>query len=244
MHRFSTRSLLLAITLLLIPITLLYRLNQRPSPATAGWWNETWAYRRLLTVTNSGSAQNNVYITLTSLDTSDSTRFQSDGGDIRVTLQDGTLLDYYIVSGVDTTNTTLHINFDTLIAGSSTIYLYYGNASAANGFSAADFPSAATSSSPGSPATEEASPGPVLYYSFDEGLGSSATNYGTGSNLNGTFGSGTSSPSWTDGYSNKGISLDGTDYLNPSSSISLGDGTISAWVKFNTKSSFVAGNNY
>ena len=35
-----------------------------PKQAEAGWWNDSWQYRKSVTVTNNTSTENNVYINL------------------------------------------------------------------------------------------------------------------------------------------------------------------------------------
>ena len=142
--------------------------------ALAAWFDESWAFRRRIPVTNNTTAETNVYITIANVDTSDTSRFQADCGDIRFTKENGQLLDYYIVSGCGTATTTLHVQFDTLIAGVQDIYMYYGNPSAANGFTSSDFSTQASNYSVGSLAAEEKSQGPVAYWKFDDGYGTNA----------------------------------------------------------------------
>lgn len=68
----------------------------------AGWFNDNWQYRQSIVITNNTTAENDVYIAFDGadvLDTSDTSKFQGDCGDIRFTSQAGELLDYYINSG-------------------------------------------------------------------------------------------------------------------------------------------------
>ena len=114
---------------------------QKVHKAQAAWFNDNWAYRKSIQVNNNTTAQANVYIILSgtsALDTSDTTRFKSDCGDLRFTDQGGNLLSYYIVSGCGTTTTVVHVEFSMFPAGAQTIYYYYGNPSSADGFSASD----------------------------------------------------------------------------------------------------------
>jgi hypothetical protein len=84
----------------------------------------------------------------------------------------------------------------------------------------------------------------IAYYKFDEAYGSVANNSGSaGNSINGTFGSGTSSPSWVAlGKVNKALSFDGiADFIDVGTAPSLNINnaiTISAWIKQN------AWNNY
>ncbi len=255
MEKFSLKSLLTIVVILLIGIVAIWRINQGPKKVEAGWFNEAWSYRKAITLTNSGAGQTDVYVAIT-IDTSDTTRFQADGGDIRFTKQNGELLPYYIVSGAGTASTVIHINFDIYPAGASTFYLYYGNSSAENGFSATDFTTAASNSSTNL-LTEELSPAPIAYWSFNEGTGS--TVYDSSSNQkNGVLSSGTSAPTWSSNdeclsgnclfYKGSSTSYVDTNYdfdLNYDSS-----STISFWFKTSVTNTgglvknIIAKNNY
>src|SRR3989339_967005 len=111
----------------------------------ASWWNEEWLYRQAIPVVNSAGSQTNVYISVT-LDTNTaSSSMQADCGDFRFTKENGELLPHYIVSGCRTATNVIHIYFDSFPAGAQTVYFYYGNPSAENGFSASDFTTQASS---------------------------------------------------------------------------------------------------
>src|SRR3989339_636295 len=111
----------------------------------AEWWNDSWTYRQAIPVTNNTTAQSNVYISVTLNTLTASTSMQTDCGDFRFTKEDGSLLPYYIVSGCRSASNVIHINFDSFPAGAQTVYFYYGNPLAENGFSAADFTTQASS---------------------------------------------------------------------------------------------------
>ena len=155
--------------LALIPFAL-YRGSQVPE-AEAAWWNPSWQYRQSIAVTNNTTEQTNVYISV-SLDTSNTTKFQADCGDLRFTKQNGQLLPYYIVSGCGTASTSVHVQLDTFPAGEQTFYAYYGNPSADNGFSSNDFLTEATNYTVDGTGSEETGPGPVAHWKLDEGSGS------------------------------------------------------------------------
>jgi hypothetical protein len=144
-----------------------------PKPAEAEWFNDAWYYRQSIPVTNNTSSESNVYISVT-VDTSDTDKFQVDCGDLRFTKKSGTLLNYYIVSGCGTASTVVHVDFDILPADLQTVYMYYGNVSADNGFSTSDFSTEASDYTIGSLGSEEKGPGPVGYWSFNEGYGTTA----------------------------------------------------------------------
>jgi len=141
--------------------------------ASAEWWNDSWLYRKSVAVTNNTTAQTNIYIALT-LDTSDTSKFQTDCGDLRFTNTTGNLQDYFIVSGCGTASTSVHVNLQTFPAGLQNIFYYYGNPTAPNGFSNTDFSTQATSYTVGSLGSEEKSTGPVAFWKFDEGFGTTA----------------------------------------------------------------------
>ncbi|GAF75305.1 unnamed protein product, partial [marine sediment metagenome] len=102
--------------------------------------------------------------------------FQADCGDLRFTKIDGTQLDYYIESGCGGASTIVHVKFDMLQTGDQTIYFYYGNPSADNGFIGTDFSTPASDYSIGTIQDEEIGTGPVLWLKFDEGYGAFAYN--------------------------------------------------------------------
>jgi hypothetical protein len=138
-------------------------------PTVAAWWDETWMYRKAINIPSHSTSENNVYVTVPEFDATDTSRFQPDCGDLRFTKENGELLPYYVVD-CDAT-ATIHVQFDTLPAGASTYYMYYGNLSAPNGFSSSDFSTAATGLGTQTFASEELSPAPVAYWKFDEGQG-------------------------------------------------------------------------
>lgn len=158
----------------------------KPAPVEAGWWDEDWLYRRSVTVTNNTTAQTDVYISFdgaegrpyidTLVDTLENNKFQADCGDLRFTKLDGTQLDYYIESGCGTETTTVHVKLDTFQAGVQTIYFYYGNPSAENGFIGTGFSAEASDYSIDAIGDEKVGLGPVLWLKFDEGYGAFAYN--------------------------------------------------------------------
>lgn len=211
----------------------------RHNRTQAAWWNESWAYRKSIQLTNNTTAQTNVYVSLT-LSTSDTTRFQADCGDLRFTKSNGELLPYYIASGCGTASTVVHVNFDTFPAGQQAIYEYYGNPSADNGFASADFSTAASNYSVGTIGTEEKSLAPVAHWSFDEGRGTVAHD-STANRNDGALD--TSYVSWkpeSECVSGKCLDFDGTNWNSyvdagpaTTSEIGTSDLSISAWVKLN-----------
>lgn len=232
----------LGLLLLLLPVVLFSLF--KPQSSTATWMNDSWTYRVKVPVTAHTGAETNVYFTKT-VDTSDTTKFQSDCGDIRFTDTNGKLLPYYIASGCSTASTVIHVLVATFPAGATDYYMYYGNPAAPNGFSSADF-TAGTGVTVGSVGTEEKGTVPVAYWTFDDNSGTTArdvTNYGT----NGTLTNITSPGNGTSGWQTEDLcitgrclSFDGTDdYVTVSDANSLDlttSFTISAWVYSRTDS--------
>jgi uncharacterized repeat protein (TIGR01451 family) len=98
------------------------------------WYDPAWNYRRPVTITNNGTAQTN-YQVLVKLDASfDFSHARPDGGDLRVTAADGTTgLSYWIEDWLPALNKAwIWVKVPTLDVGTTTLYLYYGNAAAAS----------------------------------------------------------------------------------------------------------------
>lgn len=131
-RRFSRR-FFRNLTVVIILIALAYRIFFWPNAAVAGWYNVSWAYRKPITITNNGSQQTNYQIRVT-VDTASlisSGKLQSDCDDIRFAGTDGTTnLAYFEEYGCNTSSTLYWVTVDTIAAGSSTIYMYYGNGAA------------------------------------------------------------------------------------------------------------------
>src|SRR4030042_2425626 len=138
-------STLIIVALVIAPVYTLFFAKE----ARAAWWNDNWMYRIAIPVTNNTTQQTNVYISVT-VNTTDTTKFQTDCGDIRFTKLRGEILPYYLASACGQANTTIHVNFDVFPAGAQTLYIYYGNPSAPNGFSASDFANLASNYTVGS----------------------------------------------------------------------------------------------
>jgi len=183
MDRFSYRTLALIMVFLAIPIVFLWQINHKGGIVQAGWYNDSWGYRQTITVPSHATSESNVFITVPEFDATNSSKFQADCGDLRFTKQNGQLLPFFVVD-CDAT-ATIHVQFDTLPAGPSVYYMYYGNPNAPNGFVDTDFATAATGLGTLTIATEETSPGPIVYWKFNEGVGSTA--YDTIQGNNGTL---------------------------------------------------------
>ncbi|MBI2465307.1 DUF2341 domain-containing protein [Candidatus Shapirobacteria bacterium] len=212
MEKYSYKTLLTIVVFLLIGIVSLLRLQQKPSLVSAQWWSDSWNYRQSINITSHSSTETNVYIIAT-INVGNTTKAQSDDGDFRFIDNSGNLLDYYISANTGTTAPTFHIQIPTFSSGAQTIYAYYGNATATNGFQNSDFSTQATSYTIGSYGTEEKGGGPVAYWKFNEGVGTTIYD-SSANNKFGVFGSGTSAPNWISDkqcISDKCISFDGSN---------------------------------
>jgi hypothetical protein len=95
-------------------------------------WLNGYSYRKPVTITNSTSTLSNyqVPINIDSATLVSNSKLQSDCDDLRFTTADGyTLMDYWIESGCNTATTTIWTEIPSIANGTSTIYIYYGNAS-------------------------------------------------------------------------------------------------------------------
>lgn len=158
-----------------------------------------WHYRKAINISSHTSSESNVYIIAT-VNIGTTTKAQADDGDFRFITQSGENLNYYIASGVGTTTISFHILIPSFPAGAQTIYAYYGNPSASNGFSTSAFSTHASNYTIGSLSTEEIGGGPIVYWKFDEGVGTTA--YDSAGNNNGVI----NKASWTNqGKTNNGL---------------------------------------
>lgn len=187
-RRANKKSLIIVALLLIVVGYSLFRAGG----VKAEWFDQNWFYRKAIEIPSHTASENNVYVIVPAFDATDTSKFQADCGDLRFTKQNGQLLSYYVVDCDATAN--IHVQFDTLPAGASTYYMYYGNPSAENGFKSADFATAASGLGSQTLATEEKGPGPVAYLRFDEGQGNTAYD-DSSKNNDGTL-SGATKPAW------------------------------------------------
>ena len=231
-HKLKLRTWIsLGILLILTPVILLSLFHSQK--ADAAWFNDSWAFRKKIPITAHTAAETNKYFSVT-VDTSDTTKFQADCGDIRFTDNTGTLLQYYISSGCSGASTVLHVNVPTFPAGATDYYMYYGNPNVANGFSAADF-TAGTSVTVGTVGSEEKGTAALNYWSFDEGYSTTAHD-NSGNQNSGTLG-GTTVPVWQSEdlcVSGKCLYFDGSSSKVTGSVTMKNVQTVSFWIRPNT----------
>jgi len=138
-----------------------------------------WLWRVPITINNSGGAVNN-YIAMFKVNTSSpiaASRMRADGGDIRVADAQCNLMNFWIQSGLNTSTTIIWAKIPTLPAGTSTFYIYYGNAAAVLSNSASNV----------------FGNGLVSLYTFTEGSGGTLTDWVGGFNM-------ANAATWTNGF--------------------------------------------
>jgi hypothetical protein len=135
--RLMTPKKTIIFTTLLATLTLAWFWLPRGSEeAKATWWNDSWNYRKTLTInSNKVSADLTNFPVLVSLtDTDLSTHAQADGDDFVFTLRDGTVLKHEIESYASSTGTLVAwAKMPTLSSSQDTdVFMYYGNAGVAS----------------------------------------------------------------------------------------------------------------
>ncbi|MFC1587309.1 DUF2341 domain-containing protein [Planctomycetota bacterium] len=102
------------------------------------WYDTDWTYRQTITITNNDLAVSlsefQVLLDINSAGLIGGGQMLADGADIRFTGTDGTtILDHWVESGINTANTQIWVQIDSLPANSSIdIFMYYDNAGAAD----------------------------------------------------------------------------------------------------------------
>ncbi|QQS44626.1 hypothetical protein IPM65_03440 [Candidatus Roizmanbacteria bacterium] len=140
------RTALIGILGLIIGISLVSVFLLKGRGASANWYNDNWKYRKSVALPNHTAEESNVFITIP-IDTAtliSAGKLQSDCGDFRFTDNTGKLLEYYISSGCNTSDTKIDVNMTTYGAGSLVLHAYYGNPLVENGFSLTGFSTSAS----------------------------------------------------------------------------------------------------
>ena len=121
---------------LLLPI-LLVTYNLKHAHKVAAWFDESFLYRQITTVTNAGKAQADFQVSIT-MDTATlitANKMQADCDDIRVTDINGKILPHRIEEGSAPCNnsaTKIWVKIPSIPTTSQALYIYYGNTSAPN----------------------------------------------------------------------------------------------------------------
>ena len=122
---------------LLVTLPILYLVIKYQSPIQAAWFDDTFAYRQTVAITNAGTAQTDFQVAIT-LNTSalvTAGKMQSDCDDIRITDINGKILPHWIEEsnpGCNQTTTKIWTKAPSITTSGATVYLYYGNPSALN----------------------------------------------------------------------------------------------------------------
>jgi len=132
------KKLIVIILAVLLLVAGYFAFLQEPETVAADWFDDSWLFRQIISVTNSGSAQTDFQVQL-SIDTATlitATKMQSDCDDIRLTDLNGKLLSYWLEPNTcNTSATKVWVKMPSIPAAiGAGIYFYYGN-SAANSVS-------------------------------------------------------------------------------------------------------------
>jgi hypothetical protein len=128
--RIKRRPLTFIALLLIIVITPLAIYISRQANVASAWWNDSWDYRKLITISNSGNTLTDHLVSF-SLGALDSQLIRTDCGDVRVTDEYGQeISDPYWVDCAIHTSPTVWVKLGTIPTGDSNYYVYYGNPTA------------------------------------------------------------------------------------------------------------------
>jgi hypothetical protein len=136
MEKFSLKSLLIIVVILLIGIIGLFRIQQSPKKVAA-WFSDAWQYRKAISIGYTGASALTDFQVSVDIGTSAliaAGKMKSDCSDIRFTDQNGNLLNYWIEENNpgcnQTTDTKIWIKVPSVKTSGTNIYIYYGNTSA------------------------------------------------------------------------------------------------------------------
>lgn len=132
MEKFSLKTLLIMVVILLIGIVGLFRIQQVGKKVSAAWFNDSWQYRKTINIGYSGASSNVQVKIFSNYDISSlvtAGKLQADLDDIRFTDAMGKNISYWIE---DATNNSVDIwaLIPSVARTGSLLYMYYGNPSA------------------------------------------------------------------------------------------------------------------
>lgn len=238
--------------LLLALLPLAYFQTRNPSDARAGWFNDHYGYRQRFSFTHNAAigAPRSITVTLDTAELITDGVMQADCDDTRFTDANGKELEFDLTGSCNNASTTYEVIFPSIINGTQYAYVYYSNPNAQNAEIDSTQYTALTPSG-GDPSAittrtnEDQSPGPVAYWSFDEGQDNTCTggtNDACDSSGNGHDGTRNNDTNWETEdkcISGKCVSFDGDgDFINFGdkdvfSANFSGELSVSAWVKLN-----------
>lgn len=130
--------LLLSLIVLFISLPLAYLVYRYQPKLEAAWYDDSFAYRKAVNITNSsGSTLTDFQVSFT-LDTASlisAGKMQSDCDDIRITDVNGKVLPHWIEEnnpGCNNAATKIWTKVPSITTSGATVYIYYGNPSATN----------------------------------------------------------------------------------------------------------------
>jgi len=134
LQNLSYKTLFTILFFALAGIVFFLKIGGKTTKVSAAWWNESWQYRRSISISNSsGSNQTNIQVKiLNSYDLSSlisAGKIQSDLDDLRFTDSNNNLINYWIE---DSTNSSVDIwaIIPILSSSGNNIWMYYGNSNA------------------------------------------------------------------------------------------------------------------
>lgn len=130
--RLTRTRLLFPLLLIVLLLPALYFYATRPKE-TAAWWNESWIYRKRIDISNPGGSDLTDFQISFTLDTTDTSKFQGNCEDLRITDVNGNLLPFWIEEnnpGCGDANTKVWVKLPSIPSSGTYIYAYYGNPSA------------------------------------------------------------------------------------------------------------------
>ncbi len=128
--------LLIALLIILGAIPAAIFLNSRAKPVAATWWNASWQYRQRVDITNANASALTDFQISFNLDTETlitAGKLQSNCLDLRVTDNQGQEIPFWIEEnnpGCNNAATKIWVKVPQVPTSGSTIYVYYGNATA------------------------------------------------------------------------------------------------------------------
>jgi len=137
----KNRKIAMALFFVIVFAIIGFVLFTKPQPVEAGWWDDSWLYRKAVALTNSGTAQTDFQVMIT-IDTTGlitAGKMQADCDDIRLTDINSNIIPHWMEPGTcNNASTKIWAKLPSISTTGSTAYIYYGNPSVASSSSTAD----------------------------------------------------------------------------------------------------------